>query len=255
MKIRGQTDYETDTLLSLLQYEMPYEKRYDLIKEISKKEVKHFDVFVTELCDGNLTKTNTKFTLKQSVEICKQLLEGLQQLENSRKCHNDLKPENVLFTIGDEKYENGDSKISIKIGDFGTADRSGGTPGWTWPRFLSERKPGQSDMYSTALLILYVMTDSRHLFYRLRDNYIDGRPYWLYQFRADPLIELVIDMMRLKPSVQECINRWGEISNRVRFLKELDLTDDYEIPLRMFEIQDNLDEKTIKVANPTHLDK
>ena len=128
-----------------------------------------YDVFVFELCDGNIAKENKKdlfrskytskngeFTLVQSVDICKQLLEGLLELEQSNKCHNDLKPENILYKVTDEKFENGDSRIMIKIGDFGTADRSGGTPGWTWPRFLSEREPGRSDMYSVALLILYV---------------------------------------------------------------------------------------------------
>ena len=161
----------------------------------------------------------------------------------------------MLYKFSDETYENGDRKIVIKIGDFGTADRSGGTPGWTWPRFLSIREPGRSDMYSTGLLILYVMCDSRDLFYRLRDNYIENCESWLTEFRADPLIELVMDMMSLKPTVQECIDRWEQISNDVRFLMELDLMEDYGIPWCWFEIQDNLDKTAIKVADATNLDK
>ena len=215
---------------------------------------------MTELCDGNLGKTEKKFTLTQSIDICKQLLQGLEQLEKSGKCHNDLKPENILYKMTDEKYENGDQKVSIKIGDFGTADRSGGTPGWTWPRFLSKREPGRSDMYSTALLMLYMMCDSRHLFYRLRDNYIEGNgtlePPWMAEFRADPLIELVIDMMNLKPSVKECIDRWDKISNHpCWFLGEIDLNEIYQIPWCWFEIQDNLDRIAIRVADATNLDK
>ena len=171
-------DYEPTTRQRLWSHCEMFNKKLRLIEELNRKRVKKFDVFVTELCDGNLSKKGTNFTLTQSIDICKQLLEGLEQLEKSEKSHNDLKPENILYKTGVEKYSNGDQKISIKIADFGTADRSGGTPGWTWPCFISQRKPGRSDMYSVALLILYLMCDSRHLFYRLRDNYVEGRPSW-----------------------------------------------------------------------------
>ena len=247
--------YCTDTFLLLLEKHDLIFKMEKLTEDLKARSVKKYDIFVTELCDGNLSKTCKKFTLTQSVDICKQLLEGLEQLEKSGKCHNDLKPENVLYEISEESYENGDQKVSIKIADFGTADRSGGTPGWTWPRFLSQRKPGKSDMYSVALLILYMMCDSRELFYRLRDNYIEGRPSWIAEFRAEPLIELVIDMMNLKPTVQECIERWEQISNDVWFLAEIDLTELFEIPWCWFEIQDNLDTAAIRVADATNLDK
>ena len=232
----------------------------------SANNIKKYDVFVFELLDGNISKKtkngaseiqSTKkkeFTLTQSIDICKQLLEGLKQLEESGKCHNDLKPDNILFKTSDEKDENGDAKILIKISDFGTAGRSGGTPGWTWPRFLSERRPGQSDMYSVALLMLYVMCDSRHLFYRLRDNYIGLNEPWLAEFRADPLIELVMDMMSLKPTIQECLQRWKEMENE-DFLMEIDLIDCYEVPRALLEIQDNLNKATLKVAKATNLDK
>ena len=73
------------------------------------------------------------------------------------------------------------------------------------------------------------------------------------EFRADPLIELVIDMMNLKPTVQECIERWERMSNHVNFLMEIDLIEDFAIPSFWFEIQDNLGET--KVANATNLDK
>ena len=229
-------------------------------------DVKKYDVFVLELCEGNISKKNEKdssqgkcstkkeFTLTQSVDICKQLLEGLEQLEESGKCHNDLKPGNILYKTSNEKYENGDAKIEIKISDFGTAGRSGGTPGWTWPRFLSKREPGKSDMYSVALLILYVMCNSRHLFYRLRDNYIGLNEHWLVDFRADPLIELVIDMMSLKPTVQECLARWEEMDND-DFLWEIDLIDCYEVPRVLLELQDSLEKTTLKIADTTVLDK
>ena len=209
-----------------------------------------YDVFVTELLDGNLSKKDISFTLTQSVDICKQLLEGLQQLEKSEHCHNDLKPDNVLYEFIDEEYENGDRKVSIKIGDFGMAGRSGGTPGWTWPRFLSQRQPGRSDMYSIALLILYVMCDSRNLFYRLRDNFIGPGEYWLDNFRKNLLIKLVMNMMGLKLSVQKCIKGWNQISNRMKILTLSDLCADHGIPRHWLRIQ-----TPFKIADASHLDK
>ena len=202
-------------------------------------EGKKYDVMVTELCDGNLKKEGTAFTLTQSIDICKQLLEGLQQLEKSKTCHNDLKPANILYKTKDATYENGDQRIEIKIGDFGTANRSGGTPGWTWPKFMSERKPGRSDMYSIGLLVLYIMCETSNLFYRLRDNYIEPGVEWVAELRQDPLIELVLDMIGLNLSTEECRTRWDDISD-FEFLTETHLCMDYRIPHFWFDIQDGL---------------
>ena len=215
-------------------------------------KVKNFDVFITELCDGNLNKRK-KFTLTQSIEICKQLLEGLVQLWTSGICHNDLKPENILYTISKERYEDGNRKVLIKIGDFGTADRSGGTPGWTWPKFLSKRVPGRSDMYSIGLLILYVMCDTRDLFYRLRDNYIEPSQEWLIRFREEPIIHFVIQMMNLKLNIFDARRMWNEISGGVDFLRKRSIQHEYGIPVwnPCLYVQDNM----VNMVNASLLDK
>ena len=145
----------------------------------------------------------------------------------------------------------------IKIGDFGTAGRSGGTPGWTWPRFISKRQPGRSDMYSTGLLILYVMCESRDLFYRLRDNYIESEQDWLVKFRSEePVIGFVIKMMNLELSVQEARQEWDEISDDVGFLERSLLTSSYNsarVPPKYLDIQDKMRSST--VVDTTLLDK
>ena len=224
---------------------------------IEERSFKNFDVFVTELCEGNLNKEKKSFTLTQSIDICKQLLEGLVQLWISGNCHNDLKPENILYKVSDERCEDGDRKIIIKIGDFGTAGRSGGTPGWTWPKFLSKRMHGRSDMYSIGLLVLYVMCDSRDLFYRLRDNYIDPEQEWLIKFREEPLVSFVIKLMRLELNVFDASRKWNEISNGVDFLSRGLIQEDYKIPVwsSCFYIQDNMDKNTVNFADATLLDK
>ena len=70
-----------------------------------------------------------KMPLSESISVCDKLLEGLIQLEKSKTCHNDLKPEKILFNCD----QNG--KFDIKFSDFGQARRFGGTPGWTSPKF------------------------------------------------------------------------------------------------------------------------
>ena len=166
---------------------------------LQTEEVRNYDVFVFELCQGNISKESQNglagslLELNESISVCDQLLERLIQLEKANVCHNDLKPDNILF-----KHDH-TGNLEIKIGDFGQAGRTGGTPGWTWPKFLSERRPGKSDTYSMGLLLLYVMSANREVFYRIRNNYVEDRgQQWLADFREDPFIKLIIDMIHVK---------------------------------------------------------
>ena len=105
-------------------------------------------------------------------------------------------------------------------------------------------------MYSVSLLILYVMCDSRDLFYRLRDNHIHSGQLWMSDFREDPLIKQVMDMMNLKLSVRQSIERWTEISSHVKILTVSDLCMNYRIPRHWFDAQ-----TSFEIANASHLDK
>ena len=233
--------------------------------------MKKYDVYVSELCDGNLGEDYINLTLKQCKAVCEQLFEGLNQLKNSNICHNDLKPQNILYQIGGENYEDGSSKVSIKIGDFGTAGRSGGTPGWTWPRFWSKREPGQSDMYSIALLILYIICDTKELFYRIRDNYATSRQHcdkdncvkpeesWLAKLRSgDQIVSLVIKMMKLELTVKQAEIKWRNVSNGLKEkLTKNYLQKKYKIPnsSSCLDVQDDMDQLTINLVTAPILDK
>ena len=73
--------------------------------DFQSEKVKKYDVFVFELCEGNLSKkTVGALELQDAINICDQLLQGLIELENSNSCHNDLKPENILYNF-DENGE------------------------------------------------------------------------------------------------------------------------------------------------------
>ena len=212
----------------------------------------NYDVFVFELCDGTLSDLKEcDLTLDKRKDICKQLLEGLKQLKDSGKCHNDLKPDNIFYKAAEL---NGQIDYEIKIGDFGTADRSGGTPGWTWPKFLSKREPGQSDGYSISLVILFIMCETKDLFYRLRDNYLELGMN-LTTFREEPLIELVCDMMHQKRDVEEYIEWWNAMSDEFQILTVDILITECRIPRVFLDIQDKMDKNVIRFASATFLDK
>ena len=192
-----------------------------------------------ELCDGNISKESDKglagkkLSLSESISICSQLFEGLIQLENSNSCHNDLKPENVLF----KRDQNGE--LEIKISDFGQAGRTGGTPGWTWPKFLTERQPGKSDAYSVGMLVLYVMCDDRETFYRIRNNYVvNGGQQWLVDFRNNPFFKLIIDMMNLKVTPQEAKGCWDQISGQVQIITKDYLWQTFGVDKKWLQVRD-----------------
>ena len=113
-------------------------------------EIQKFEVFTTLLYDGYVCDNLFLPDIDQLRCIIDQLLTGLKQLMHAGKCHNDLKPTNVLY-----KYQN--NKYIIKIGDFGQCGTQGGTPGWTAPVFIKDRQPGKEDIYSLGLVILRLL--------------------------------------------------------------------------------------------------
>lgn len=225
-------------------------------------DVKKFDVFVTPLMEGNLTKkddlyTDDQFKLDHAKSIIEQLIDGLIQLTVAEKSHNDLKPSNLLYKrIYDsprmtEQMDGWD--VEIKISDFGTCERRGGTPGWTAPQFIKKRKPGRSDMYSVGLVILYILVkddpESMTLFYCLRDNYIDDSSrQWLKDFRNMPLIKFVMRLMDLEdqPTVYQCKEEWKQMNKKIDFISRECLCA-VPRPLLKLQYKHNADEKSINM--------
>ena len=141
-----------------------------------------------------------------------QLVDGLEQLRDAGKSHNDLKPGNILY-----KRNNG---FEIRISDFGQANKSGGTPGWTAPKFKN-RQPGKEDVYSMGWVFLWMMCESKGLFYALRDNFVENpNLQWVAKFRNLPEIQLVLKMTDLwNPlSVDDVKTEWIKIAPSVQLI-------------------------------------
>ena len=129
--------------------------------------------------------------------------------------------------------------MELKIGDFGQANKGGGSPGWTVPQFRSKRQPGKSDMYSTGMLLLYVLCEDTELFYALRDNYVPDYEYnkpWMTTFRKMPEIEFVMKMMDLgnQPTVDECVAEWEGIKESVEMITRVRLS---FVPVDLLKVQ------------------
>ena len=187
-------------------------------------QIKKYEVFVTLLYDGFICDNSFLPNINQLRQIIDQLFSGLEQLIRANKCHNDIKPTNILYFYQNNEYK-------IKIGDFAQCGTHGGTPGWTAPVFLKDREPGKEDMYSLGLVILRLLCADQNLFHCLRDNFITSIQYrhtntaqrWMINFKNMSQINLVLKMMDLvnQPSFQEVQNEW----NRTRsWIKVIDVS-------------------------------
>ena len=125
---------------------------------MKKGDVVDFDVYVTPLYDGNIDDSKFAPDIGQIKSIIGHLLSALEQLFTAGKCHNDLKPTNILYKRNNKKY-------TIRVSDFGQCGKRGGTPGWTAPIFNDRRTPGKEDMFSIGLIILRLLCADKNLFY------------------------------------------------------------------------------------------
>ena len=174
---------------------------------------RNYEVFVTHLCHGYICDLNFNPTINQTKDVIEKVIDGVEQLSAAGKTHNDIKPKNLLYL----KTANG---YDIKISDFGQAGKMGGTPGWTAPVFLEERKPGREDVYSAGLVILRLLCESKELFKSLRDNYVGFSPVWLTQFRGLIEIKFIMKLLDLDAplTVQQIKNEWSLIKPNVRMI-------------------------------------
>ena len=201
-----------------------------------KNKTKKFEVFVTPLYDGNLSAKDGNFkseaTIDQIRSIITQLLDGLNQLRTCGKSHNDIKPNNILYRFLD------DLDVEIKISDFGQCDKSGGTPGWTYPSFLKDDK-FNGDMYSMGLVCLYLLTEDPEFFYSLRDNYVENtKAPWIKRFRKLPEIAFITRMIDRtnQPTIEECLKEWKGIESEIDTLTESRLLD-LQVPRKYLTLQ------------------
>ncbi|HEX2144951.1 MAG TPA: PASTA domain-containing protein [Glycomyces sp.] len=110
----------------------------------------------------DLLNRRRRLRIEEAVEVCGQLLDGLQAAHDAGLVHRDIKPENILL-------KNGGRGDRVKVVDFGLAeavhgDRDTGGPlvataAYVAPELVNG-KPATtaSDVYSTAILLYELLT-------------------------------------------------------------------------------------------------
>ena len=204
---------------------------------MNQGQIKKFEVFTTPLCDGFICDNFFTPNINQVKDVIDQLFSGLGQLVRAHSSHNDLKPGNILYLFQNNKY-------IIKIGDFGQCGKKGGTPGWTAPIFLEDRRPGREDMYSLGLVILRLLCANTNLFHCLRDNFVentDTLSKWMIDFKNMDEIKLVMKMMNLEkqPTLTEIENEWNRIKPGIRIIDGPRLLKHLSIPRHYLQPQYN----------------
>ena len=103
-----------------------------------------------------------RLRIEEAVEVCGQLLDGLQAAHDAGLVHRDIKPENILL-------KNGGRGDRVKVVDFGLAeavhgDRDTGGPLVATAAYVAPELVGgkpattASDVYSTAILLYELLT-------------------------------------------------------------------------------------------------
>ena len=181
--------------------------------------VKNYDVYVMQLFDGHICDENFNSLrdLNQTKNVFSQIIDSLQQLNEAKKTHNDLKPQNILY----RRILGGESGISYKVAvsDFGQAGKTGGTPGWTAPIFFKDRRPGREDIYSVGWLFLRLFCETKELFLSLRNNYVETiETKWMVKFRGTIEAQFLSKLIDLDcpPTVDEVRAEWNRVKNIVQ---------------------------------------
>ena len=228
------------------------------ISSVKPGEIEQFEVFVMPRMENNLTMVQDKIVDLDNIKsLIVQLLQGLGQLTAKQMTHNDLKPANILINEIDNSprmTSNMTEDYEIKIGDFGQAGKLGGTPGWTAPQFRSERVPGEADMYSVGMLMLYLLVDETDLFYCLRDNFVsdyDVNQPWMARFRNQPEIKFVMKMMDLvnQPTVADVEREWTKIEHSVDMISRARLTAWIGVPACLLKLEFKQDWNASTITN------
>ncbi|KAL4456481.1 hypothetical protein ABPG74_000588 [Tetrahymena malaccensis] len=150
----------------------------------------------TDLCEGELTDLiNKKISKKQIISIMVQLLVGLEELQQMKIIHVDIKPQNILYNHQNGNYQ-------VKIADFGQAKQlqdkdftdnltRAGTLKYTSKEILNDdEKIGyKSDIYSLGIVFIEL------IFGRLFD----------YQQDIKPLKQGKWDILSQRPKVENRI--------------------------------------------------
>ncbi|XP_031554850.1 serine/threonine-protein kinase TNNI3K-like [Actinia tenebrosa] len=154
-------------------------------------EEEKFSYIVLELMEGNLDEYLTDgstFDATKSIQLCQDVVKGLEFLHEQNIIHRDLKPGNILYKTHPH--------LRLKIADFGLSRRidssattvygtNAGTRCWMAPELLmgTPNHSKATDMFSCGLVLHYILSVKKHPYsmnnsqmpHQIETNIADGR--------------------------------------------------------------------------------
>jgi len=136
----------------------------NLVRVYDIKEDEELGLYYVMECWGEDLRESFKYLPRQeqTIDIIKQVLEGLSELHKKVGAHRDIKPENIFIKGG-----------AVKIGDYGLVKSKrfvtelttiAGTHGYMAPEVLSGKPYDERcDIYSVGIVLLELLTGSREI--------------------------------------------------------------------------------------------
>ena len=124
--------------------------------EYSEDDYDKFILIQMELCKCNLYDylEENEISIDEKIDLCKNILNGLQYIHNNKIIHRDLKLQNIFISF-DNKIKIGDFGLATKIYDMDYKDV--GTYGYIAPEILNGLEYDyRVDLYSLGIIFINI---------------------------------------------------------------------------------------------------
>lgn len=200
---------------------------------------KYIAVVMEYLPNGNIidfTLSCYRFSMKEKLEVCLQILEGIEYLHERDIAHRDIKPENIVF----------DYNMKPKIIDFGMSQEKQdctrtycGTPNYMAPEIITKGlyDGKKADIWSFAVTAHVLITQESPIHFSSESKYVkcvkSGTLQIFNQITGevgDTFNQCLSINPDDRPTASELVQRFRQFLNKESKLKTTKSTNKFELP-------------------------